>query len=83
MEPRNPKPEYGDLAHIGQVVFAADGRARALVWQGQRYPIAGDPATQLEIGRVARQANLYINPATLELFDQQHRRLGQAERRDG
>ncbi|HUS17037.1 MAG TPA: hypothetical protein VM536_18725 [Chloroflexia bacterium] len=76
-EPRVLQP--GELGHVGQVVFAADGRARALVWGGRRYVVAGDTATQQAIGTVARQANLYIDPATLELFDDQRRPLGRVE----
>ena len=79
MDSNQPKPGPSDLGHVGQVVFAADGRARALVWAGRRYPVAGDAATQQAIGQVARAANLYIDPTTLELFDHQHRALGRCE----
>ncbi|HMA33023.1 MAG TPA: hypothetical protein VKY74_00980 [Chloroflexia bacterium] len=73
-------PGPAGLGHVGQVVFAADGRARAVVWAGQRYAVAGDPATQQAIGQAARAANLYIDPATLQLFDHQHHLLGQCAR---
>ena len=81
LNPLNPKPgsPRPDLGHVGQVVFASDGRARALVWAGRRYAVAGDVATQQAIGEAARRANLYIDPATLELFDQHRRPLGRCE----
>jgi hypothetical protein len=84
MDPLNPmipkpgSPQPG-LGHVGQVVFASDGRARALVWAGRRYAVAGDTAAQQAIGEAARHANLYIDPATLELFDQNRRPLGRCE----
>lgn len=77
------KPGGPDLAHVGQVIFAGDGRARAIIWAGRRYRVAGDAATQQAIGQVARAANLYIHPTTLELFDHQRRRLGVANPEDG
>ena len=77
------QPLHPDLAQIGQVVFAADGRARALVLAGRRYAILGDAATQQAIGQVARAANLFINPQTLELFDQARRPLGRAAAPEG
>ena len=84
MDPMNPMhPQPGSpqpgLGHVGQVVFASDGRARALVWAGRRYAVAGDAATQQAIGAAARRANLYIDPTTLELFDQHRRPLGRCE----
>jgi hypothetical protein len=78
MNPMTPKPGSPQpaLGHVGQVVFASDGRARALVWAGRRYAVAGDAATQQAVGEAARHANLYIDPATLELFDHNRRSLG-------
>jgi hypothetical protein len=77
MNPFPPKPGPPGLVHIGQVVFAADGRARALVWEGRRYAVGGDAAAQAAVGAVARQANLYLDPATLDLFDDRRHPLGQ------
>ena len=71
-----PQPPAPDLVHVGQVVFAADGRARALAWQGRRYPIAGDAAAQQAAGAVARAANLYLDPTTLTLYDERRRAVG-------
>ena len=79
MDPFPPKPGPPGLAHIGQVIFAADGRARALVWQGRRYAVAGDAAAQHAVGAVARRANLYLDPATLALVDEARRPVGQCE----
>ncbi|MGI8586350.1 MAG: hypothetical protein ACR2M0_01495 [Chloroflexia bacterium] len=75
--PNIPKPNP-DLGHVGQMVFASDGRARGLVWAGVRYAILGDAEAQQAVGEVARRANLYIDPATLELFDQDRRPIGRA-----
>ncbi len=80
MEPNKPnvsKPNP-DLGHVGQVIFASDGRARGLVWAGARYAVLGDEAAQQAVGEVARRANLYIDPATFELFDQDRRPIGRA-----
>lgn len=63
--------------HIGQAIFAADGRARAVIFEGRRYdlrPEDGPDAAQ-KVGAVARQANLYIDPLTCELYDQLGNRL--------
>ncbi len=76
MDSLPPKPNPPGLAHIGQVIFAADGRARALIWQGRRYAVAGDTAVQQAVGGVARRANLYLDPATLALFDEARRPVG-------
>ena len=50
MDPGAQQPTLPGLGHMGQVVFDSDGRARALVWQGRRYPVAGDAATQHAVG---------------------------------
>jgi hypothetical protein len=73
------QPTVPGLGHVGQVIFASDGRARALVWADRRYPVAGDAAVQQAVGAAARRANLFIDPATLELFDEQRRWLGRCE----
>ncbi len=67
------------LGHVGQVVFASDGRARALVWAGRRHRVLGDAAAQQAIGQAARRANLFIHPETLELFDDAGHALGRCE----
>ena len=79
MDPGAQQPTLPGLGHVGQVVFASDGRARALVWAGRRYPVAGDAAIQHAVGAAARRANLFIDPGTLELFDEQRRPLGRCE----
>jgi hypothetical protein len=79
MDPGAQQPTLPGLGHVGQVVFASDGRARAVVWAGRRYPVAGAAAIQHAVGAAARRANLFIDPATLELFDEQRRPLGRCE----
>ena len=63
--------------HVGQVAFAADGRARAVLFEGRRLPVSpadGHAAAQ-RVGEAARNSNLYIDPQSFDLYDQLGNRL--------
>jgi hypothetical protein len=66
------------------VIFAADGRARAVFFAGRRFDVnvADGPEAAQRAGDAARHANLYIDPQTFDLYDHQGNRLAGTVARD-